>query len=125
MPINNHGIPRLYILGLNSPQSSDPRMALWPDPPGCAGHRLWSMVTEACGITVRDWLRCTQRVNLLSCTTLPRDYRGAARRRGEYLSALIQGRTVVLLGTDVANALGHGAGPLEWGTRDWVMIPHP
>jgi hypothetical protein len=111
------------ILGLNNPQGNEP---LCPEPPGCAGHRLWLMVHEETGISVREWLRRTQRINLLSDRVLPLDYRGAARRRGAWLAGHIGGRTVVLLGNAVAAAVGHVAPPLVWdGTRDWVMIPHP
>jgi hypothetical protein len=115
---------RPFILGLNNPQGNE---ALFPDPPGCAGHRLWLMVHEETGISAHDWLRRTQRVNLLSDRVLPRDYRGAARRRGAWLATQLGGRTVVLLGNAVAAAVGHVAPPLVWcgSDRDWVMIPHP
>lgn len=71
-------------------------------------------------------MRQTQRANLLSDRVLPRDYRGAAGRRGAYLGPLVAGRTVVLLGGAVAAAMGHTAPPLVWGTGcPWVLVPHP
>lgn len=115
---------RPYILGLNQPAEGEAPLS--PRVPGSAGHRLWQMANDACGIDVEDWTRSTQCVNLLSDRQLPRDYRGAARRRGEWLGPMIAGRTVVLLGADVAWAMDHDLPPLVWSEdRDWIMIPHP
>lgn len=115
---------RPYLCGLNNPRSPDPGHALYPHDETSAGYRLWDMVNSVRPIRVEDWLACTQRVNLLSDTTLPKDYRGAAGRRGRFLAPLIQNRVVVLLGSDVADAVGHEAEPLVWH-GSWVTIPHP
>lgn len=115
---------RPYIIGLNQPQANRPALCI--DPPGCAGHRLWQMVNDASGVTGNEWLSATQRTNLLGDAVLPRDYRGAATRRGEWLAPLIRSRVVVILGQDVADALGHTYPPLVWSPdRDWIMVPHP
>jgi hypothetical protein len=117
-------VTRPYILGLSQPQPNAP--PLCPRVPGTAGNRLWAMVNEVSGITQNEWLSSTQRVNLLTDAVLPRDYRGAARRRGEFLGPLIRVRTVVLLGSDVSYAVGHDLPPLVWAEdRDWIMVPHP
>lgn len=117
-------MPRPYILGLNQPQIGLP--ALHPEPVGCAGHRLWQMVNSVAGTPVSEWMQHTQRVNLLSEPVLSRDYMGAARRRGEWLQGMVGGRTVILLGKDVADAMDHDYPPLVWAEgRDFVMIPHP
>jgi hypothetical protein len=115
---------RPYILCLNCPYNTDPDYALFTSPRGGAGHRLWSMVNEITGIDCNQWLLRTQRVNLLTDTALPRDYRSAARRRGQFLAPLVRGRVVVLLGADVATAVGHDAEPFVW-SRSWISIPHP
>jgi hypothetical protein len=117
-------VTRPYILGLSQPQPNAP--PLCPRVPGSAGNRLWVMVNEVSGITQDEWLSSTQRVNILTDAVLPRDYRGAARRRGEWLAPLIRGRTVVLLGSDVSYAVGHDLPPLVWAKEmDWIMVPHP
>lgn len=36
----------LLLVGLDNPQSRDPRFALYPQPPGCSGYRLWKMMLE-------------------------------------------------------------------------------
>lgn len=114
---------RPYVLGLNNPQG---HTAFHTLPVGCAGYRMWRMVHDVSGICETDWLRGTQRNNLLADAVLPRDYRSAARRRGEFLAPLLQGRTVVLVGNDVAAAMGHAYPPFVWDPdRDWVQIPHP
>jgi hypothetical protein len=115
---------RPYILGLNCPYNTDPDYALFTSPRGGTGHRLWSMVNEITDIDCNQWLLRTQRVNLLSDVVLPRDYRSAARRRGQFLAPLIRGRVVVLLGADVATSVGHDAEPFVW-SGSWVSIPHP
>jgi hypothetical protein len=114
---------RPYILGLNNPQG---HTAFYTQPPGCSGHRLWQMVHEVNGIGEKEWLHVTQRNNLLSETTLHRDYKSAARRRGQYLGPLIANRTVVLVGADVAQAMDHDYPPFIWDpNKDWIAIPHP
>ena len=114
---------RPYVLGLNNPQGNPP---LSVDPPGGTGDRLWRMINEAGGVSAEDWLKGTQRANLLSDPVLPRDYKSAANRRGEYLATLIASRTVIVLGQVVATPVGHTEPPLVWNKeRNWVMIPHP
>ena len=84
------------------------------------------MVNEVSDISMDDWIAQTQRVNLLSDPVLPRDYRGAARKRGEWLAPMIANRTVILLGADVAYGMDFKLMPFEWDThRRWAMIPHP
>lgn len=115
---------RPYIIGLNNPQSADPRHALYPHDTQSAGYRLWRLVDDVHSTDCANWLTRTQRVNLLSDLVLPRDYRSAARRRGNFLHALICDRVVVMLGSDVAAAMLHEAEPFVW-SGSWVTIPHP
>jgi len=115
---------RLYILGLNQPQTGHP--PLDTRPVGSAGHRLWRMVSDVSDMTEEDWLEQTQRVNILSGEALPKDYRSASRNRGDYIGGMIQRRTVLLLGEVVANAMRHDEPPFVWARdRDWITIPHP
>ena len=119
-------VPRPYILGLNNPDSPEPGRALDTRVRGSAGWRLWQMANEISGVSEKDWLAQTQRVNLLSDQILPKDYRKAAARRGLWLGTMIQERTVILLGSDVARAMLHEEPPFVWQKRrNWVMIPHP
>ena len=112
---------RPYILGLNSPQGSEPSDATIK---GSSGERLWQMVHERTEIPLATWMKRTQRISLLEALALPSNYRKLAKARGAYLRPMIRGRVVVLLGQDVADAVGHMAAPFVWeGT--WVMIPHP
>lgn len=84
------------------------------------------MVHDVSGITRNEWVAATRRVNLLDVPVLPRDYRGAARRRGRLLQAWAAHRTVVLLGREVARAVGHESPNFVWAAdRDWVSVPHP
>lgn len=116
--------PRPYLLGLNNPQSLEERHVLYPHDENSAGYRLWDMVRSTRPITKEDWLALTQRHNLLRCTTLPPGWRGLAAQRAGALAPLIRGRVVVLLGNDVAAAVGHAAPPFVWD-GSWITIPHP
>lgn len=118
---------RPYLLGMNNPQSADPRMALYPHNATVAGHRLWTMVNAINDISVEDWLAKTQRNNLLHVTELPKDYNRTLTAKGAWLRQHVQDRVVVLLGNEVANAMGHDQPPFVWGGPggSWVLIPHP
>jgi hypothetical protein len=117
---------RLVVVGMNNPASRDPRAALWPDPPGCAGHRLWEMARARTGISQSEWLVLTDRRNL--CVG---DWsHSAARRQAAAWHDELRGRTVLQLGVSVMCAMRVEGDtlrrPLEWHpTRDWVDIPHP
>lgn len=120
-------MPRLYLLGSNNPESSDPRHALFPHNEASTGYRMWKMVEEASGLPMDDWLAGTQRVNLLTDMILPRGYQGAMRRRGDFLRTMIHDRIVVVLGKDVAEAMRLDTELFVWGgpSGRWVTIPHP
>ena len=119
---------RLVIVGEVNPQSTDPARALWTQPPGCAGHRLWQMATARTGISEEDWLAMTDRRNL--CVG---GWEGeAATAEAERLTVELAGRTVVVLGALVASEFRrladapHPVGQIVWWhERDWVAIPHP
>jgi len=119
---------RPILLGMNNPQSAEPSMALWPDPPGCAGHRLW--VISGMGRT--EWLEMFERRNLLDSTrwVQAEGEKSADRMRGE-----LRDRVVVMCGVDVARCVeGLPRGLFCWhrpmsggveGQGWWARIPHP
>jgi hypothetical protein len=117
---------RLVVVGMVNPLSTKSEFALWTQPPGCTGHRLWRMATARTGITQRQWLRMTERMNL--CTGVWS--RPAAVARAEELWESLRNRTVLILGLDTWAAMrrqgDHLTRPLEWmRDRDWAEVPHP
>ena len=56
---------RIAIVGMNNPLSRLPEHALWPDPSGCTGWRLWQMTAARTGATAGDYLRAFHRYNLV------------------------------------------------------------
>lgn len=119
---------RLVIVGMDNPQSARPEHALWTQPPGCSGHRLWRMATARTGISEEEWLAMTDRRNLcVGGWDLQR-----AKAQAEEWRPELEQRTVVQLGVSVYGAMRHHSHrgmlrmPLEWQIdRDWVYIPHP
>lgn len=85
------------LVGELNPYGPDPRWALWPDPPGCAGGRLCHVVLA---MEVLRYLDTFDRVNLCTGRWSKADAQDAARRvmRG-------WGR-IVALGAKVAGAFG-------------------
>ena len=113
---------RPLLLGMADPHSDDPRHALYPDPPGCAGHRLYAMT----GMTIREYLTSFKRANLCG-----RDWDAvvAQERAGKLLSERIA-TPVVVLGCAVWNALGLGPRPgngesVRVSRRHFYYLPHP
>jgi hypothetical protein len=112
---------------MNNPVSSDPEHALYPQPPGCTGHRLWQMS----GLSRWDYLEIFDRRNVLP----GRDWSAAAARAAQpALRAELAGRTVVLLGAPVNSVMRGGtehelAPPFRWtpdGHGGWMAkMPHP
>lgn len=118
--------PRTVVIGMNNPHSARPDAALLPYPRGVAGHRLWAMVSEVCGVSRHEWCRLTDRRNLVDDTTW--DARTARTTAAALLDEL-QGRRVVALGGSVAAALWLPATtPGTWTPWRGMMlcrIPHP
>lgn len=93
---------KTVLLGMNNPLSAQARYALYPHPPNCAGWRLWRMLEERCGVTAMDYVEGFDRRNLLrSLEWKPREARAAA----EKLLPQLEGRTVIVLGAAVRDAL--------------------
>ena len=93
-------IPRPVIIGMNNPVSSDPAHALYPLPRHHAGGRLWQMLHEQSGATMRQYVDGFDRRNLVIG---PWD-RSIARIRAHGMLPGLCGRDVVLLGQQVWEA---------------------
>jgi|SRR5579859_2102948 len=140
---------RPILVGMNNPVSTRPGHELYPLPEGCTGHRLWQMLHERTGATMRQYLDAFERRNLVR--GLEWDRVAARARAYEVLCELRgSGRTVVLLGRSVQEAFDYvvknsnglfdltstpvigkdGIPPLlvhpqEAGGCTWRQIPHP
>lgn len=88
---------KTILLGMNNPQSDSPGHALFPHPPGCAGYRLWAMLSAVSQgtITRSDFLDGFERINLLDSRVW--DVKEARKRAPDVLE-VIEGRRVVVLG---------------------------
>jgi hypothetical protein len=121
------------IIGMNNPISLAPGHELYPLPDGCTGNRLWkmldaSMQTRGKGrVKMKAYLDAFERRNLVIDKAWNKV---AARARAHEISIELFGskRTVVLLGTEVANAFG--LPPLKLvptmvGGIVFRQVPHP
>jgi hypothetical protein len=126
------------FVGLDNPQSMDPRYALFPHPPGCAGHRLMEMMQEVEPTFTRGQYINIPKTNLFPTGMCPKKKRKDwLHYAGVLLIAQKTGRgdKIVLFGNDVRNAILWAHDPdLCWDTpMRWVMmdgsryawVPHP
>lgn len=97
-------MPRLVIVGMNNPVSSAPEHALYPLPRHHAGGRLWQMLCDECGATMRQYVDAFERLNLVTGPAFASMI--AVARAGE-LRPTLAGRSVVLLGQEVRKSFGH------------------
>ncbi len=121
---------RPIILGMNNPVSARPEHALFPYPPGCTGHRLLRLLNRRVpDATRQDYLRAFDRRNLLNRLLWSRaDARRAAQEFLEVSSPELQGRTVLVLGREVASLLGLEEQliyPVHLHGITWRQLPHP
>jgi hypothetical protein len=126
----------ILIVGLDNPQSSDPRYALFPHPSGCAGHRLMSMMQEVSEqIRQRDYINIPKS-NLFSCGRMPKKNKnGFLLMAATTLTMSMEGsnQKVILLGNEVRNAvLGKKIGEslremtfVKLLGCQYAWIPHP
>src|SRR5437870_4707612 len=111
---------RPVLLGLNNKLSDSPKMALWPDPPGSAGWRIWKMI----GCSQEDYIRGFDRRNLHDSIK----YASNDTRVREIWKSLDERRVIVLGSAALKELLDaqifdkrppwilpqHGDGPMEW-----------
>jgi hypothetical protein len=107
---------RPLIVGESNPYGSDPYYALYPDPDGCAGHRLCCKIL---GISKPAYLNTFDRVNLCDGPWRIREARTKA--------STLRGRQLILLGSKVCSAFGLPFEPwtLVGDVAPWVILPHP
>lgn len=137
---------RPVLLAMNNPVSSNPAHALYPYPPGCAGHRVHEMLREEMARRGRphvpsrsEYLAAFDRRNVLS---KPVWSQREARASGREVLRSLSHRTVVVLGAQTLQALGLPRGPwgewAEWDAGDllaprgdlsasvrYCLLPHP
>jgi hypothetical protein len=111
------------LVGEDNPLSRDPRHALYPYPKHHAGGRLALAIM---GLTVMEYLRKFDRVNLCKKKWSIKEARGTAT----YLLERRDLDRVVLLGAKVCAAFGFEFEPFRsWktpcGSRRYVILPHP
>lgn len=102
------------LVGEANPYGGDPFYALYPDPPGCAGHRLCRLVM---GLSAQEYLELFDRVNLCR--------RAWSTKEARVATACAIGRDrVVLLGAKVCKAFDVAYLPCTVAGR-FVVLPHP
>lgn len=114
------------LIGMNNPLSERPEYALWPDPPGCTGHRIWQMLNARTGASTHDYIRSFDRRNLVIGQWDRTRAREEARRL--MASGELCGRVAVLLGEKVREAFGldkYLIHPLAVGDTMFRQLPHP
>jgi hypothetical protein len=111
------------ILGMNNPLSADPRHALFPHPPGCAGHRLWRMLHEVSGCPKSAYVSGFDRRNLVSGYWT----KASAAQAADAFAPPPSG-VILVLGQQVARALGLAPlllSPQPRGGATFRVVPHP
>lgn len=121
------------LIGEQPGPGSNPRLPLWPYPPGSSGGRLHRMT----GVPVADYLTLLARVNLFHRPIARWTVESARARMASLLSGLPDEARVVLVGTRVRDAYtpswSRTRVPLRWFEPIYeagpcvrlVAIPHP
>ena len=117
---------RAVLLGMNNPLSVKPEHALYPYPPGCTGHRIFTMLLVKMPDLLRhQYLDGFERVNLVD----GKDFSmRLARQKAQEIVDKYQGRTVVVLGASTRAALKLPHKLILPMHRDgviWRQLPHP
>lgn len=123
-------MPRPVIVGMNNPVSAAPEHALYPLPRHHAGGRLWRMLFDETGATMRQYVDAFERVNLV---TGPAFATRAAQARAAELLPSLAGRSIVLLGQEVRKSFGHQRSALlepycvgpPGSEVTFYQLPHP
>jgi hypothetical protein len=107
---------------MNNPYGNDPRTALWPDPPGCAGWRLWKMLEQETGATKRQYIKAFERENL--CV----GQWNMEEARSKMFQLIVNNGHLnfILVGNDVWRAYSSSPKPLPFTwSHNVAWIPHP
>jgi len=120
------------LVGMNNPQGNKP---LVPYPTNCTGYRIYQMLNAKTGAFRIDYMNSFERLNLVDGHAWSA---GAARANREAVLTRLRGRTAVLLGRAVWQALalpptapGLSVRPMEIRGGDacvegeWFYLPHP
>lgn len=113
------------LLGMNNPLSSRPEHALYPDPVGCTGHRIWRMLHARTQASQEEYLEAFDRRNLLGTRTWCTDQ---ARDAASHFIREACGRVVLVLGAEPRDALRLPrllVKPLVMHGVTWRQLPHP
>lgn len=129
---------RTVLLGMNNPQSANPRYALYPHPSGCAGHRLMVMLVAAAeragvdSLSPADYKEGFEKMNLLDSVEWSV---ASARKRVHEVVDHLRGRRVIMCGATVPKIVGvHCDQWCTWDTAyssidrelfEFCVIPHP
>jgi hypothetical protein len=89
---------KILLVGESNPYGSDPRYALYHEPPNAAGHRLQRRIL---GVDAREWYLPMWRTNLCTGDFSIDD---ATHRARELIAADAPWNVVVMLGRKVATA---------------------
>jgi hypothetical protein len=115
------------LVGEANPYGADPEFALYPDPSGCAGHRLCHKVM---GLDPDDYLARFQRVNL--CPSAWSLKVARTKAFGLKVYNIDADVTTVLLGAKVCAAFEVAFVPFttvgrraRTGQPVYVVLPHP
>ncbi len=117
------------LLGMVNPHSDDPALALAPDPPGCAGWRLWKMLHDHRGVEKKEYLARFDRRNLLPGREWDAEA-ACVSGRGLVATLADSRRAIVVLGQEAWRALELGLKPKPASSRrvngcKWIFLPHP
>lgn len=134
---------RPLLVGMAPGPNTDPQLPLFPIPSTSAGGRLQKLT----GLTRGQYLKTFDRVNLLyhfpgkyPGTNEDRWPRERSRLAADTMRQLLPGRSVILVGRNVAHAFGHKADFMVWehhearrrdftkrcdGLCRMAVIPHP
>lgn len=116
---------RPLLIGMNNPLSQDSGYALWPDPPGCTGHRIWKMLP----MTQDEYLEAYERCNLVEGLEWST---ARARSAAGHMLARMHGRRSIVFGAAVRDVLGlKSLAPATWNrlglgeASQVALLPHP
>jgi hypothetical protein len=105
------------LVGEDNPYGSDPRYALYPEPPNSAGGRLCRLVL---GLTVRQYIGHFNRVNLCAGKWSMAE----ARRNAGLIRRRAVDTPVILLGAKVCAAFDLPFAPFSH-SGSIAILPHP